>query len=202
MSAFWRCTLTFFNTNLTLYSQNVIYMEDPSETLTAANVDAAIESNWWGFSGSNALRVMSSFHVRLQNASYQRIEPGPPLAGVPLPGNLISGAIGSGVTHPCVGFCFSLLDGLGGRRHRGRTYHCATASSSVTNGVPTSTTQAQWIAVRDNWLNSFGPLPTTGLHWNLFHRDLSGAARFTRIVDVRLNGFTRIQRRRNYGTGI
>jgi len=202
MSTFWRATLTWFNVNTGLFAQNVLFLEDASTTKTPATIAAAIENSWWGPTASTGLRAMSSFHTKLLNISLQKVSPAPAGGTIPIAGSNSAGNIGTGVVHPVVGFCFTLLDGQAGKQHRGRIYHTGTPSTLVLNGAPSPSAATAFATLRDSWLNSFGPLPTTDLFWNLFHRNAVGAAQFTRIVDIRLNNFLRVQRRRNYGVGM
>jgi hypothetical protein len=201
MSTFWRATITFFNSNTSLRSQNVLWFEDPSNIVTPASIAATIDSEWWGPSGSNRLRAMSSFHVKNESYTLQKVSPSPPGGGIPIVASGITGAVGTGVVYPTVGLCFTTLDGGSGRRHRGRVYHSGTPSSFLLNGVAGPSAITAFNTMRDGWLNAFGPLPTTGLHWCIFHRDLSGDARWTRINDIRMSTFPKCQRRRNFNIG-
>jgi hypothetical protein len=202
MSAFWRATLTFRDTSRGLNSQNVLFFEDPSETKTADSLAAAINGEWWGNNlSAHRLTELSSFNVVLQTISLQKVAPSPPGGTIPLSGNLSPGVVGGATVHPSVGFCFTLLDGGSGRKHRGRVYHSSTVSSLISNGAPNSSALTAFNTLRTQWLNAFGPLPTTTWNWVLFHRNEVGSARFTRITDIRLSPFARIQRRRNYGVG-
>jgi len=201
MSAFWRCTMTFRNTVVGTLSQNVLYMEDASETKTPDTIRALLESDWWGTTAGSALRAISSFQSQLFGISLQKISPAPPGGTIPVSPSLTAGNIGVAPFHPVLGFCFTLLDGGAGRKHRGRIYHCSTPSNQILNGVPSSGALTLFATLRTNWLNSFGPLPTTGLSWNIFHRNEVGDARFTRVTDFRISPVVRVQRRRNIGVG-
>lgn len=201
MSAFYRVTITFRNTVIGTLAQNVIYMEDPSETLTPDAIRTRIDTFWWGSGAATQLRAMSSFQSQLFGLSIQKISPSPPGGTIPLTPALTVGNHGTAPFHPTLGFCFTLLDGLAGKKHRGRVYHCSTPTNLVSNGTPAATALTLFASLRDNWLNAFGPLPTSDLHWNIFHRDEVGAARFTRVTDLRLSPVIRVQRRRNIGVG-
>lgn len=202
MSIVWRATLTFRNVALGVFSQNVLHFEDASETKSPDVVKNAIEQEWWGLSGSNRLVSMSSLNVQLINISLQRIDSTPAGGTIPFSTNNSNGSQGTGIVYPTVGLCFTLLDGGAGVKHRGRVYHTATPSNFLTNGVPSSACTTAFNALRTQWLNAFGPLPTTGLNWVIWHRQEQGNARWTRVVDIRLSPFARCQRRRNFGVGL
>lgn len=199
--AVYRCTLTYRNVALGVFSQNVIHLEDSSNIKSPEQIRDALQQEFWGLSGAPRLSLISSLNVQWTSLSLQRVDSNPTGGTIPLGATLISGSQGSGVLYPTVGFCFTLLDGGSGPRHRGRLYHSATPANLLNNGIPTSVAVTNFQTLRDQWLNAFGPLPTTGLHWVLWHRDLQGDARWTRIVDIRLSPFARCQRRRNFGTG-
>jgi hypothetical protein len=201
MSAFWRCTLTFRNTLIGTLAQNVLYMEDASETLQPDAIRIKLEQFWWGSAANIQLRAMSSFNSQLFGLSLQKISPAPPGGTIPMTAPLTVGNHGVAPLHPTLGFCFTLLDGGAGRKHRGRVYHCGTPGNLISNGVPAANAITLWTTLRDAWLNAFGPLPTSDLFWNIFHRSEQGDARFTRVVDLRLSPVIRVQRRRNIGVG-
>jgi hypothetical protein len=199
--AVWRCTFTFRNTRLGLFSQNVVHMEDSSNIKTPQQIGSTLDSNWWGLGGTGGLRAMTSTSYKLLNISLQRIDTTPQGGSVPFISQGATGAVQATEVHPTVGFIFTLLDGGAGPRHRGRVYHSGTPTGYLFDGTPSATANATWTTLRDDWLNRFGPLPTTGLNWVIWHRDQQGDARWTRVIDIRLAPFGRCQRRRNFGVG-
>lgn len=201
MSAIWRTTLTYRNVALGVFSQNVLHFEDASETKTPDAIKTSVEQFWWGLSGSDRLVSMSSLNVQLINISLQRIDTNPAGGTIPFGTNNSAGSQGTGIVYPTVGLCFTLLDGGSGRKHRGRVYHSATPSNFLTNGVPSSVAVNAFASLRTKWLNSFGPLPTEGISWVIWHRAEQGNARWSKVTDIRLSPFARCQRRRNFGVG-
>ncbi len=203
MSKFYRCTLQWRKNDATLFGQNVLCMEDASETMPLATIGQIMDEQWWGLAAGNALRLWTTNVVRLETVFIQRLDVTPSPASFPYTARGAVGNSSFNVKHPVLGFCFRLFDGGGGPRHRGRVYHYGTRSDWLSDAGPDNATlTTQIAALRDIWLNAFGPLPTSGLHWNLFHRDLSGAARFTRVTDIRLSPRLVVQRRRNFGVGM
>lgn len=201
MSVFYRVTATMFNSGTALRGQNVMYFEDPSETKTMPQLAAAMDSNWWGASGSSALRFITAQLCRSESYTIQKVFPSPPSGGVPFTANGVGGAQATLVLYPTVGFVFQLFDGGSGAKHRGRLFHYGTPTNLTTNFTPNASAVTNFNTVRDTWLNAFGPLPTTGFFWCIFHRAEVGSAQFTRVTDIRLAPFLHHQRRRNFATG-
>lgn len=199
--AVWRCTFTFRNTRVGLFSQNVIHMEDSSNVKTAQQIGTELDSGWWGLSAGAGLRNMTSNSYKLLNISLQRIDSSPAGGSIPFISAGAIGSIGATEVHPTVGFIFTLLDGGAGPQHRGRVYHSGTPAGQLVDGSPSAAAQTAFTSLRDTWLNRYGPLPTSGLNWVIWHRDKVGDARWTRVTDIRLAPFGRCQRRRNFGVG-
>lgn len=201
MSAFWRCTITYLNVRTQLRSQNVVWMEDPSGNASAIVLGAALDMYWWGNQSPSGLRQMSSFNVKNEGYQLQRVSPAPPMGSVPVVGSNMTGSIGGTIAYPTVGLLFTLYDGGSGRKHRGRVYHSATAATDLTDSVPAGSVLTRFPILRDAWLNAFGPLPTSGFYWNIYHRKESGDARWTRVKDIAMQPYAKCQRRRNFGYG-
>jgi len=201
VSTFWRVTVTFFNSGVALRGQNVIWLEDPSNIKTETQIAAAMDLNFWGPSGSSALVFMTAQLVKAESYTIQKVSPAPPSGGIPVTANQVGGSQATLVLYPTVGLIFQLFDGGAGSAHRGRIYHYGTPSNLATNFIPNATAASRFATVRDTWLNAFGPLPTSGLHWCIFHRKLVGDARWTRVTDIRMAPFLHHQRRRNFATG-
>jgi hypothetical protein len=205
MSFFWRATLNWFNTAEGLQAQNVLHFEDPSDTKTAEQIGAIIDTVWWSTgSTSNRLTNYTSSNVKLASITLQRLFPGPALGGIPFVTTQTAGAQGTGVVHPVLGFVFTLKDGLAGKKHRGRFYHYGAVPSHLLKNGPSPAIMGPTAipTLITRWLNEFGPLPVSGLHWCLFHRGEAGAAQFTRITSIQLAQRAAVQRRRNFGVGI
>lgn len=200
--AVYRITCTWKNTFELSFAQNVIHMEDPANTLTPSQVGDLIDVEWWGGSTSTMLRIMTANMSQLDFLNIQRVDTTP--AGGVLPYSTLKtkGTLVDNVFHEVVGYVFRLFDGGAGPRHRGRLYHFGTPSSSNTRLGPSAGNVTAFNTLRAAWLSKFGPSGSTGLRWVLWHRDLTGSARWSQINDIRLASAFGIQRRRNPGVGL
>lgn len=202
MSRFFKATVTMFNSGTALRGQNVLWFEDPSETKTESQLFTAIDTEWYGLgTTSNRYRELTAQLSKSESVTIQRISPGPPTGGQPFTMSSAGGVQATLILYPTVGFVFQLFDGGAGAAHRGRVYHYGTPSNLTSNFIPNTVAATKFALVRDAWLNAFGPLPTTGFHLCIFHRKLTGDARWTRVTDIRLGAFLHHQRRRNFATG-
>jgi hypothetical protein len=198
----WRATLTWLYVTDQVIAQNVLHMLDPSGTMTHTQVGSIIENQWWGSAAGLALRAMTIQNVTLNSIQLQRVDTTPP--GGVLPYNTLKqggGVVGT-FWHEVVGFVFSIYDGGAGPAHRGRIYHFGTPSNANTRVGPSASNQNSFNLLRDDWLNKFGELPTSNLHWVIWHRGKQGDERWTKIKDIRLSPRFGIQRRRNPGVGM
>jgi len=203
LSVFWRVTLTWKYTSDNAFAQNVIYMEDPSETKTPDYIGQQIDNFWWGNLANVALRKSTASAVQLWAVDLQKVWPLPAGGSIPYPTVRGAGGVTSAnAWHYVVGMVFTLYDGGAGPRHRGRVYHYGTPNTTGLRSGPAGADLTNFALTRLNWLDAFGPLPTTLLNWCLFHRDLTGSDRFTRITDIRLQPLFGVQRRRTFGRGL
>lgn len=202
MSKFYRCTFQFFKTDDGTFAQNVVCMEDASETQTLSQIGTTLDQQWWGLNSLAALRRMSTNVMRLEVIHIQRIDISPPPLTFPFSTALTVGNSGFNFLHQTLGLVFRIFDGSGGPAHRGRVYHYGTPTTFVQRQGPSPAGVTEFNILRDHWLNQFGPLPVSNLFWNIFHRDQVGAARFTRVTDIRLSPRLGVQRRRNFGVGM
>jgi hypothetical protein len=203
MSVIWRATVTWKYSSDNAFAQNVIYLEDPSETKTADYVGSKVELLWWGGSSSYALRRMTASAVQLWAIDLQKVHPLPVGGSIPYTPTRTTGAITSAnAWHYVVGIVFTIYDGGAGPRHRGRVYHYGTSNTTSLRMGPAGADLTNFPVLRDQWLNDFGPLPTSLLNWVIWHRDLTGTAKFTRVTDIRMQPFFGVQRRRTFGRGL
>ena len=203
MSVFWKATITYKYTSDNAFAQNVIYLEDPSESKTPDFIGTAVQNDWWGGALNQCIRKMTASAVQIWNLDLQKVWPLPAGGSIPFTLTRTTGAITSAnAWHYVVGYVFTLYDGGAGPRHRGRVYHYGTPNTTSLRTGPAGADLTNFPVMRDQLLNAWGPLPTTLLHWCIFHRDLTGADRFTRITDIRMQPLFGVQRRRTFGRGL
>lgn len=201
--AIWRATFTWRNTFELSFAQNVLHFEDSSNLMDVNAIGTVLLSDLWGTTlNAPRLRNMTANMCQFYNLQLQRIDTTPPGGVFPFQTGGPTGVIVDNVFHEVVGYVFRFYDGGAGPRHRGRMFHFGTPQSSNTRLGPSTGNIATFNSMRTNWLNSFGPLPTTGLSLVLWHRDFQGDARWSRVIDIRLAPSMGIQRRRNPGVGM
>lgn len=206
MSFFWRATLNWFNTQTNLQAQNVLHFEDAEEIKTADQVGAIIDTIWWNPVGTSGEKLTNytSGHIKLASITLQRMLPLPAQGGIPYVTLQTTGIATGFVKHAVLGFCFTLKDGLAGKKHRGRFYHYGANATHLLDNGPSAALMvpANIPALIGKWTSNFIGAPTSGLHWCLFHRGEPGAAQFTRVTNIQLAQRAAVQRRRNFGVGI
>jgi len=201
--AVWRATFTWKNTFELSFAQNVLHFYDGSNLMNVQEIGDKLRDNFWGAgSGGTLLRSMTANMCKWDQLTLQRIDTTPTGGVFPYQTGGPVGDKVDNVFHEVVGYVFRFYDGGSGPRHRGRMYHFGTPSGSYTRLGPSPGNITAFNVMRLAWLNAFGPLPTTGLNLVLWHRDFTGEARHTNVIDIRLSTTMGIQRRRNPGVGM
>lgn len=200
----WQLTATWKNTTNGTFAQNVLYFKDGPGTMTAAQVAAKFDDDWWGSNTiAGFMRNFTSANVRLEGMSLRIVSPLVGAGSEPVTGQLRTGTVGNTQFHVCLGLVFTLKDGGAGRSHRGRFYHYGVPDGMVTkSGITTANltgTIQTWI---NNIIVKFGPEPTSGLRLMLRHKTGPLAGTFTEVTEIRCAPNFGVQRRRNFAIGL